>query len=257
MKLDLYHCHARLKPALLVVLPASLTVAAWFPDDKAALAGIAALLSSFGLCALFAQLGRDMGKAKEPWLFEQWGGKPTTVKLRYDGTSLDWVTHARVHGTLSTAVGIPAPTKDGEAADPQRRPTRSYARAFTTFLREATRDHEKYRLVYAENVNYGFRRNLWGMKPVGIAVAILGVIGAGVPVVRALNADGAVPTVAIAAMVLNAVLLLLWLFWITPSWVRVAAEAYAQRLLESCGTLDSSVAKPEQKAAPSETSKTT
>jgi len=254
MKLDLYHCHARLKPALLAVLPASLTVAACFPDEKIALAGIAALLSTFGLCALLAQIGRDMGKVKESWLFQQWGGKPTTVKLRYQGTSLDWVTHARVHDTLSTAVGIPAPTKDGEVADPNG--ADEVYEAFATFLREATRDQEKYRLVYAENVNYGFRRNLWGMKPLGIAIAVMGVIGAGVSVVRALIVDGSVPAVAIAAMVLSAVLLSLWIFWIKPSWVRVAAEAYAQRLLESCGTLDSAFPKGKNKATPSESSKT-
>lgn len=253
MKLDLYDCQARLKPALLTGLPASLAIAAWFPDEKLAIAGLAFVLSSFGFCALLAQIGRDLGKAKEPWLFQQWGGKPTTVKLRYGGTSLDWVTHARIHGTLSNAVGIPAPTKDGEAADPQN--ADQVYEAFATFLREATRDKEKYRLVYAENVNYGFRRNLWGLKPIGIGIAALGTVAAAIPLERAFGTAGSAPGIAIAATTLNALLLVIWIFWVTPNWVRTAAEAYAQRLLEACGSLEASSAKQDAKSIPTELTK--
>ena len=42
-----------------------------------------------------------------------------------------------------------------------------------TSLREATRDTSRFPLVFAENANYGFRRNLWGLRPIGTGVAVV------------------------------------------------------------------------------------
>ena len=40
-------------------------------------------------------------------------------------------------------------------------------------LREATRDTSRFPLVFAENVNYGYRRNLWGLRPFGTPIAVI------------------------------------------------------------------------------------
>lgn len=50
-------------------------------------------------------------------------------------------------------------------------------------------------LIFKENVNYGFRRNLWGMKPVEIVVAIVSVVAAMVPAV--MSVGGELPIVAV------------------------------------------------------------
>ena len=56
-------------------------------------------------------------------------------------------------------------------ADPEWADTK-YEEVVTS-LREATRDTSRFPLVFAENANYGFRRNLWGLRPIGTAVAVV------------------------------------------------------------------------------------
>jgi hypothetical protein len=44
------------------------------------------------------------------------------------------------------------------------------------------------------------------------------------------------PTV-IACGTIDLALIFVWAFWLTPSWVRIPAEAFAERLLSSCESL--------------------
>ena len=83
MKFDTYTRRARLYPALLVALPLGLATLAWFPEGLAGWGTLWGLVTWSGATALLAQVGRDKGRVKEPGLFEQWGGKPTTRMLRH------------------------------------------------------------------------------------------------------------------------------------------------------------------------------
>ena len=102
-------------------------------------------------------------------------------------------------------------------------------------LKEKTRDRKKFPLVFEELCNYGFRRNLWGMRPLGIATsaiattAVIALIGVDLFVKKA-----SIPPFVIICGVINLFCLLIWLFWFTPNWVKIAAEAYADRLLPTC-----------------------
>jgi hypothetical protein len=98
-------------------------------------------------------------------------------------------------------------------------------------MRHATRDKQQYPLVFEENVSYGFRRNVWGLKPFGIAIAAIGTAGAAVNLFR--FHEGTQLGLAIACTIVSALLLLFWLCWVNPGWVRIPAKAYAERLLES------------------------
>lgn len=237
MKWDTYTLQARQKPALLVALPIGLLVAVWFPDKVVGWGILASILTTFGFTALLAQVGRDQGKAKEPSLFALWGGKPTTRHLRHATSGLDWITLTRCHAKLGAIVGIPAPTKQEEQTDPAT--ADEVYEAYTKYLREATRD--RFSLVFAENVNYGFRRNLWGMKPAAVVLCIVGLVGSiGAVVYHSLTGF---PGLAAGAIGLNLVLLALWAMRVNPAWVRVAGDAYAERLLCACDNL------PEPKAA--------
>ncbi len=128
-------------------------------------------------------------------------------------------------------MGLPAPTPNEEQADPET--ADALYEAFTRHLRNATRDAKKHRLVFAENVNYGFRRNVWGMRPAGITLAVLGVLAGITAIVTNANAPTATMAAPIIAAFLNVGLLVFWIFRFTPDWVRIAAEAYAERLLET------------------------
>lgn len=234
--LDEYARNARLKPAFLVALPIALTVAILGFKQSATEGTLFGLASSLGFTFLLSQLVRDRGKAREPWLFMRWGGKPTTVMLRYSDTRLNVYTRARYHKRLSAMLPeINLPTAEQEKANPAEADA-AYA-SCGDYILSKTRDKERFHLLFQENVNYGFRRNLWAIKPVGIAISILSL--AALSLVTQVEARaGTVPWFAnLTAIAIVALLLTWWLVRITPSWVKIVADAYAIRLLASIDEL--------------------
>jgi hypothetical protein len=87
-------------------------------------------------------------------------------------------------------------------------------------------------------MDYGFRRNLWGRKPAGVFTATLGTIASLARVGWIYWTDVAIEPVALTALAINLLLLVIWLTTITPSWVKVTADAYAKQLLEACDMLE-------------------
>lgn len=235
MELDRYTCQARLLPSIIVLLPAWLGIAAWFPIEEATKVFAATAVVYLALAALVAQLGRDLGKRKEPSLFAEWGGSPTTQLLRHANTMLPSHLRLRYHEKLSTLCGVALPSCNAESANPAA--ADSVYDTCVRVLRERTRDRKEYRLVFSENVNYGFRRNLWGMKPAAVVVALLGLAGAGARICTDTVVGQAPPSTALVGVLVSALLLTWWVARITPSWVRLAAEAYAERLLGACEKL--------------------
>ena len=223
--------HARLAPAPLVALPVALATFAWFPDRVGVWGAVWALVGWAGGSALLAQIGRDAGRRKESRLFETWGGKPTTRILRHREPEKNVVLLERRHKKLKALMhGVKLPSVDEEVADPQT--ADATYEACTTFLRERTRDHKKFPLIFQENCSYGFRRNLWGLKAIGFVSALAGLmVICGVPLVDAAARTGVRLAVVVVCGGLNFLLTLGWLFVFTPSWVKVPADAYAERLL--------------------------
>jgi len=101
------------------------------------------------------------------------------------------------------------------------------------FLLERTRDHKQFPLVVAENVNYGFRRNVWALKPFGIVSATIGMVSCATCFLLRLH-EGA-GSIAAIGFLISLALFLLWVFVFKPDWVRSVAYSYAGRLL---GSLD-------------------
>jgi hypothetical protein len=108
---DAYALRARLMPGLFVLLPVAVAIAAWFPERLnvlRTLAGVAALL---GGTTLLAQCVRDLGKALEGELFEEWGGIPSTALLRHRDGRLNPLTKERYRRKLEHLIpGIELPT---------------------------------------------------------------------------------------------------------------------------------------------------
>ena len=233
---DHYTFQARLLPALIVVLPLGLVVVAFQPSQSAAINFLAGVLVSFGLTALLSQLGRDLGKRKEADFFEKNGGKPSTLMLSFQSSALDRETLARCHAKLQSIVpNLQMPTHEEE--------NKNMAGAFVkydscaNFLREKTRDKKNFPLVYSENVNYGFRRNLWRMKSAGMFIAALGIVGCVVALLYHLASSSHGVTISIAALMINAALFVWWVLRIRFEWVKLAAFAYARQLVLSCEIL--------------------
>jgi len=232
--IDRYAYQARLAPVLVVCAPLALATAVWFPGQSDVVKLFGAILFSFGFTALLTQLGRDLGKNKEPELFRKWGGIPTTRLLSHRMSRLDALTLGRYHAKLQALVPeVVIPT----ARDEVQRPTAAdqIYNSLVLFLREHTRDRAQFPLVFAENVNYGFRRNLWGAKPFGITAAAVGLVSCCSQIGRAAHLDRPISLLGVGGALICLTLLTLWMLMFTPRWVRRAAEAYAYRLL---GSLD-------------------
>jgi len=230
-----YVRRSRLQPALIVALPLALATLAWFPSG---ILGWGTLWSLFVWCggtALLAQIARDAGKKKESFLYERWDGKPTTRMLRHRDAPNAVILEQR-HRKLATLIpGIHIPTAKEEAADPTH--ADQVYDACTAYLLEKTRDKKKFPLVFEENCNYGFRRNLWGMKLWGITTTIVGCVATGVLIFRTVM-SGVVPSPLILVCAAMAFFLLLgWFFWFSPDWVRIPADAFADRLLSASENL--------------------
>ena len=237
-----YEFRARILPALIAVaLPIGLVALGLIEDSVVGLSTVTvtgiALLAALSLGAVAAQLGRDRGKKKEAGLFSQWGGVPTTAMLRHGDNRISAITKERYRRKLEVLLpDLRLPSLTQESSDP-RGADEVYS-SCTAFLREATRDREKYHLIFSESCSYGFRRNLWGLKPIAL-------VSTAVPVARGawqLGRDGATffqDPLGPLTLACAICLLCLWLFVVTPSWIKVAADAYAERLLASCDSFES------------------
>ena len=195
-----------------------------------------------------AQLGRDPGRKKERALWESWGGASTTRLLRHRHIPGDIELAPNLRQQIENWWGNPLSAEAEEMEHPDEADA-LYDRA-TTALREATRDTGKFPLVFAELVNYGFRRNLWGLRKIGKPIAVvLFLVSWGLFVLTVwgrpwpdpwwvilVNPDS-VAVIRLVVAVSNSAFAALWLFWVQPSWVQVVADAYALRLMESVQTL--------------------
>ena len=234
--LDRYSIKARIVPALIVLLPLGLALICIFPEKFAGWDLMVWLGTSGGLAVFLEQLARDRGKEKEVTLFEKWGGKPSTVMLRHADSPLGAITVSRYHSKLVSAVpGIKMPSKEDEQKDP------GYADevydSCVAFLRANTRDRDKFRMIQEENINYGFRRNLWGMKPFAILFVGVSIILVFTQVYPNWANPGKVKPVALVTLFLDFSFLLIWWKVVTTDWVQSAANAYARQLLGACDQL--------------------
>jgi hypothetical protein len=247
--LDDYDRNARLKPALLVILPASLAIVGLGAGFSAAGAALSGSLAAIGFTYVLAQLARDWGKRKEPYLFSVWDGKPTTAKLRHRNPAANPHTLGRYHEIASRLIAKPLPTTEEEQADPQSADL--IYESVGDCLRERTRDKKTFPLIFKELVSYGFRRNLWGMKPFGVVLACVCIAVQLSMLTREIVIHHPVAPTPLLMTLANVLLLLGWLFIVGPNWVRVPADAYGDRLLAACTAIDAVRSKkPPRKKAP-------
>lgn len=234
--MDQYDRRARLMPALLVILPATLAVVALAPDAVLGWGGGIALIVQAGGSFLLAQFVGDIGKRKEPKLFESFGGRPTERLLSHQHAPNKVILadrHKKL-GKLFPKIKIPT------AADEQRDPEGALEiyTACCDKLRGLVRaQKEKFADVHRENIHYGFRRNLWGMKPAGIAVTFVALISVGPEIYGSVKAHQAISLVQPVVAAIDGLLLFSWIFLITKSWVKRAAVLYSERFMEALDAL--------------------
>lgn len=231
---DTYSLGARIRPALLALLPLIVFTYLAFPKMYELLAALAGAAVSFGFVTALGHYCRARGRAVEKVLIRRWGGLPTTQLLRHRDSEIDATTKSRYHGFLSRNVpGWIAPTPEQEAQNPEDADAR-YQSAIKWLL-EHTRDTKRFSMLFSENVSYGFRRNALGIKWFAVFCAatplLLVCIELFVPSVSFLSSDNLSYGFSAA---ISVILLLWWICVVSENWVKDAGIAYATRLLAAC-----------------------
>ena len=235
---DTYTLRARLIPAIVAGAPAFALAAILISWTTFNFTQLVAALGLTALFSVFNNVARQRGKAIEPGLYEKMGGMPSIVMLRHSDPTFDAVSKARMHAFLAQKLNEPAPTRDQERADPAA--ADGFYRRAGDWLRENTRDVKKFPIVLTENINYGFHRNLLGLRIPAFYLNALIVIFCGVmlylrfPIDLTRRFDQAIVTV-IGVAVLHALYLA---FFVNEQNVFQAARLYARQLLLSIEKLN-------------------
>ena len=232
--IDSYSTRARMFPVYITISPVILVLAALLPKGlDLPLAG-AAVVVLVPLSFLASQVGADFGKRLEKGLWKKWGGPPTTRFLRRGSSEYNAGSRERIHAKLR-ASGLSVPSEHEEIED--RGAADSNWVTCTEELIRRTRNKKKYPLVFKGLVEYGFRRNLLGLKKFGLPICILSLLACVWSVWSTSNSNE-VSAVGVSATLLIIGLLLVWLVWVTETMVSVAANRYARFLLEASLDLD-------------------
>ena len=241
---DRYSRNARLYPALLVILPVVVCSVLLTKVELSWINAMYAGLATVGGTYLLAQLARDPGKRREKQLFAKWGGMPSVKMLRHQDARIDPITKARYHERLCALVaGTAAPSPESERMDLATADL--CYNAWSTHLRNSARDQKRFPLIFDELVSYGYRRNVLGLRPLGISLSALCCLGVvGFARFQFQHQHEIVPGVW-ASFVLAIIFLSFWVFIVTPVWVQVIAETYAARLIEAVDDLYDDLAKSE------------
>ncbi|NUF42652.1 hypothetical protein HUN11_02640 [Acinetobacter pittii] len=116
-----------------------------------------------------------------------------------------------------------------------------YYNSASSFMREYTRNVEKYSLIFSENIAYGFSRNLLAFKKTAITVVVISFlisitfiflnisIGLG-----SINELKKIPSSYYVLLAIHIIFLLIWIFMINEKWVKIRGIAYAKRLYAAC-----------------------
>jgi len=232
--LDQYQRAAHLNPAILAVLPAFVSLMLWLPKESTLLAGLLSAAASVALAVLLMQFGRSQGRRVQTRLTQKQGGLASTQALRHGNDLIAGPTRDRYHAFL-VSQGLAIPTVDEQTSAPEA--ADELYRSAADWLRSQTRDQKKFTLLHGENRSYGFRRNLLGLKPLGLGITFLSLAGNAAAIWQWGPQD---PTIQLAGYILVGLLfinLIVWLFVVTEAFVEDASRAYSERLLEACDTL--------------------
>ena len=187
------------------------------------------------------QFGRQLGKKKEPNLFHVWNGKPSVVMLRHQDCNINKVTKNRYRIFLKNNISnlrLASPKEEQECPSSA---DEGYQSA-TDWLLVQTRDRERFRMIYQENINYGFRRNVWALKPHVITIDVI-LVASLLVVFGGLWTDYfptalQIPVIQLlTSIVICTIHFLVYVIVVTPKWVYTVAQEYAKQLLSACDEL--------------------
>ena len=185
------------------------------------------------LTLLLMRYGRAKGRAVQERMIARDGGLGSTIALRHRDQTLATASKARYHSFLRSK-GLPIPDPAAEAADPVA--ADDAYRSAADWLRGRTRDPKKFALLQAENRDFGFRRNLLGLRPLGLALTLTS-LAADLAILWLSPGNGTQRTAAIILAASLVAVSLAWIFMVTTAFVSDASRSYTDQLYACCDIL--------------------
>jgi|TARA_A100000171_G_scaffold33490_1_gene31907 hypothetical protein len=237
---DPYNRRSRLQPALLALLPIPLVALILFPGLESKLGTLIGIAGYLGGATWLTQVGRDRGRKLEPTLFTSWDGMPSVSLLRHRDSRISAITKQRYHASLAANVpNLTLPGAEEEATNPEA--ADDTYRSVTDWLLTATRGKPEFKLLFEENINYGFRRNFWALRPVALLVdLVLTVIVVALRTTFAPENRGTTIELNTTSLFALGVIIIHMMIVLaaTKNWVRTPADAYGKQLLAACDTIN-------------------
>ena len=231
---DAYALKARVVPALVAGLPTLAFLAVVVSWDNLGLPHVIAVGTALVLLFAFADVARRAGK----YVQDKLGTGATPGQWRRDNFDLPGPAKNRDRAFVAQKLKLPAPSEEEERTAPAR--ARDFYLSAGDWLREHTRDSRTFRVLFDENVTYGFRRNLLGLKFIALACDIA--VASTCAAVLRLRPSffAAIPGIdekmvlVLVVVILHSAYLLLAA---SEECVREASRTYGRQLILSCETL--------------------
>ena len=229
--MDRYDRHARLTPALILLLPAFLFVFAWFPAVWTQFGAIAAFVVACGVLYALTRYVRRLGHGIESKLGARIGRLHTATLLSLADNRLSVSMKAKCRSYIEAHSGLTLPSIEQEESDPKSATDERLVAV--KWLLEHTRPTAGATLLLDENISYGFARNLLGLKLYGLVISSIVLVAS---VWLLLNTSSGSPTFLPGSVLCGAsfLVLLYWLLLVTEKSVEKASQVYAEKILSLC-----------------------
>lgn len=245
---DAYSIRARMFPAIIAAAPALAALTLLISWRTFGLSNAIASLGILVLLFAIADFSRARGRAIEAKLYEHYKGMPSITMFRRNDLTIDAGSKDRYRSFLSgkLGVGVPSPTEEStnqEAAD-------AFYAQCGVWLRQNTRDTKKFSILFGENVTYGFRRNLLGVKALALWLNAIVVVVCTLILWRmSWNIDEPLGNKITVVLIVAAAHAAYMLLAVTRSAVWDASRAYGRELILSCEFFLAEAKNPARKTA--------
>lgn len=244
---DAYSIRARLFPAIIAAAPSLAAVTLLISWKSFGLSNLIATVGILVLLFAIADFARARGRAIESKLYAEHGGIPSVTMFRRNDGTIDAGSKDRYRAFLAGKLAVAAPSPADESAN-QAGADAFYAQC-GNWLRQNTRDTKKFPILFTENITYGFRRNLLGVKALALCLNVIVVTVCTVILWRLMwdtdTPQGSRIAVVLVVAVAHAIYMLLA---VSRAAVWDASTAYGRELILSCESFLAQSSSPVRKA---------
>ena len=218
---DAYNLRVRFSVGLILITPVIISIYLLIPDASNFSFTVIILILCFGLCNLMMSLSR-FAKCFPKLM-------PAQQMLMPNDKTLNPITKKRYHEFLSSKIKNLTFKNETVA-------TLNSCKSAVSWLISQTRDSNSFPLIKEETINFGFSKNLYGLKNLGIAIsAFLTILQTTIIIAKVHLKFGFVEyTNLIPSTLISFLFTVIWIFFINKEWVKNSGFKYAKTLLSAC-----------------------